>query len=52
LFFSNLCDVQYQFNNRIMAAAVARRPASVYEDTHTEDCGFSPIFPPGFYQPG
>ncbi|KAL0045047.1 hypothetical protein WJX82_006316 [Trebouxia sp. C0006] len=46
-----LARYQYQFNNRILAAARARRPVSAYEMAHTEECG-SPNFPPVFYHTG
>ncbi|KAL0039987.1 hypothetical protein WJX79_001551 [Trebouxia sp. C0005] len=40
-----LARYQYQFNNRILAAARTRRPVSAYEIMHAEECG-SPDFPP------
>lgn len=51
LLFSADCVgcLQYQFNNRILAAAVARRPATAYEMTHSEE-HTSSKFTPLLYQ--
>lgn len=44
------CCLQYQFNNRILAAAVARRPATAYELSHAEECAASGKVVPVLYQ--
>lgn len=44
------CCLQYQFNNRILAAAVARRPATAYELSHAEECASSFKIVPVLYQ--
>lgn len=47
------CVVQYQFNNRLLAVALARRPQSNYEAAHaaeTEEKTAETPFPPVLYQ--